>query len=98
MSGVIIDGVQWEHCTNCAKWVRIDNLGYEPPTPEHEYGRDLCIACCNAAPDIEAIIPAQSWLPVFDEVEPEVQPLSALYEKLGIPYEEPDLGPSALGR
>lgn len=67
MSGVIDGaGVQWEHCSACHKFVRIENLGYEPPSATYEYGRDLCITCVNAHPDIESIQPAASWLPQFE--------------------------------
>ncbi len=48
MSGVIDDnGQQWEHCNACYKYVRIDRLMYEPPSSEHEYGRDLCPQCAK---------------------------------------------------
>lgn len=46
MSGVIdSNGVQWEHCNECQKYVRIDRLLYERPSADHKYGRDLCKAC-----------------------------------------------------
>lgn len=46
MSGVIDEnGQQWEHCNECGKWVKIQNLRYEQPTHQHEYGRDLCQSC-----------------------------------------------------
>jgi len=45
MSGVIIDGVQWEKCNACLAWVRIQDLWYEVPSVAHRYGRDLCAAC-----------------------------------------------------
>lgn len=59
MSGVIdSDGVQWEHCNGCkgedtpdfserGKWVRIDELRYEPPSEQHPHGRDLCPDCAE---------------------------------------------------
>lgn len=64
MSGVILDdGVQWEHCNVCAGWVRLEDLGYEPPTPAFTYGRDICIKCTNALPQraLRRIKPAPGW-------------------------------------
>ncbi len=50
MSGVVDDnGQQWEHCTQCGKWVRFQNLWYEEPTPKHPHGRDLCKHCAAAS-------------------------------------------------
>jgi hypothetical protein len=46
MSGVLDDnGIQWEHCNICSKWVDIDYLMYEEPTTDHPYGLDLCHEC-----------------------------------------------------
>lgn len=61
MSGVFINGVQWEHCCVCSKWVALDDLGYEPPSAQFEHGRDICLACTNVHPDIELIKPAVRW-------------------------------------
>jgi hypothetical protein len=48
MSGIIDEkGIQWEHCNECTKFTKLDNLGYEPPTRKYKYGRDLCIDCTN---------------------------------------------------
>lgn len=48
MSGVIDDdGTQWEHCNNCGKWVKIQNLRYEPKSAEFPSGRDLCKKCAE---------------------------------------------------
>jgi len=48
MSGVIDDdGTQWEHCNVCRKFVRIQDLEYEDPSPEHKYGLDLCPKCAS---------------------------------------------------
>ncbi len=48
MSGIIDEkGQQWEKCNECGKWVKIQYLHYEQPTPEHKYGRDLCKACAE---------------------------------------------------
>ena len=59
MCGVIdSDGQQWEHCNQCGKWVKIQNLKYEKPTPENPYGRDLCSRC--ATPAITKIQPGDS--------------------------------------
>ena len=66
MAGVIDEhGVQWEHCSQCAKWIRLENLGYEKPSLAHPHGRDLCMQCTNLAPDIEQIVPASEWIPVY---------------------------------
>lgn len=68
MAGVVDkDGVQWERCSCCSTFKRLDNLGYEPPSAEYEYGRDMCIACTNTVRDIERVQPAKSWLPVYEE-------------------------------
>jgi hypothetical protein len=63
MSGVIDDnGQQWEHCNSCGEFKRFpENLGYEPPTPQYQYGRMLCIKCANTSPNLELIEPAPSW-------------------------------------
>jgi len=46
MSGVIDEkGQQWEHCSNCGDFVKIQNLRYEQPTEKYDYGRDLCSKC-----------------------------------------------------
>jgi hypothetical protein len=67
MSGVIDgNGVQWEHCTVCNKWARLDALGYEPPSAQHPHGRDICLTCANAHSDIESIQPAPSWIPQYE--------------------------------
>lgn len=47
MSGVIgEDGVQWERANCCGKWVRVERLVYEAPTPQYPFGRDLCAKRC----------------------------------------------------
>jgi len=67
MSGVIdANGQQWEHCNVCSKWTKIENLGYEPPTPAHEQGRDICLECTNKHSNIESIKPAPGWIPRYD--------------------------------
>mgnify|MGYP000243387515 CR=1 FL=1 len=68
MSGVVDEkGQQWEHCNCCGKFVRFpQDLGYEEPSDEHKYGRDLCTKCTNEAPDIERIRPAPSWVPQYE--------------------------------
>lgn len=46
MSGVVDDnGVQWERCNECSKWVRYEELRYKEPSAEHQHGRDLCPRC-----------------------------------------------------
>lgn len=63
MSGVVIDGVQWEHCCKCSKWVRLENLGYLPPVKAYPSGLDLCIVCANALPQrlLRKVKPAPNW-------------------------------------
>jgi|JI6StandDraft_1071083.scaffolds.fasta_scaffold48570_4 hypothetical protein len=58
------NNVQWEHCNVCGDSVRLNDLGYEPPSTEHVHGRDICLTCTNAHPNIESIQPARSWLEV----------------------------------
>lgn len=68
MSGVIDDkGVQWERCNGCASFVRLTDLGYQPPTREHKLGRDLCIKCVCALSQaqIRKVQPAASWKRVY---------------------------------
>jgi hypothetical protein len=50
MTGVIDKrGQQWETCVcnSCGKLVKLQELKYERPSKEHEYGRDLCLKCYN---------------------------------------------------
>lgn len=55
MSGVIDeDGVQWERCNECGKWVRLERLVYAHPDEDHPYGQDLCHDCAEALMDDEA--------------------------------------------
>ena len=65
MSGVIDDkGQQWERCHTCGEFVKFpQNLGY---TKNHE--RHICIECVQKLPpeQVQAIIPAPSWVPVFE--------------------------------
>lgn len=66
MSGVIDDnGVQWEHCNECGKWVRYHHLKYEPPSRDHKYGRDLCPECYQKFLDAaeEQYRQARDWRP-----------------------------------
>jgi len=65
MSGVIDDkGVQWGHCNECGDFVRLTDLGYQPPSKAHPHGRDLCIRCVNALPQwhLARVKPAPGWL------------------------------------
>lgn len=49
MSGVVDEhGQQWERCNKCGGWEKFEFLGYEPPTEEFKYGRDLCRKCTPA--------------------------------------------------
>lgn len=45
MSGVLMNGIQWEHCNGCHAWVDISKLAYELPSIIYPYGRDLCGTC-----------------------------------------------------
>jgi hypothetical protein len=45
MTGVVIDGVQWERCNHCGDWENIKLLRYEQPTTGFPHGRDLCVLC-----------------------------------------------------
>lgn len=51
MSGVIVDGVQYEHCGVCREFENIRLMSYEQPSAEYQYGRDLCRKCVRAAVD-----------------------------------------------
>jgi len=52
MSGVIDEYGQWEHCNVCNDFVLIQNLEYEPPSEEYEYGR-MIGPCCIGLPKEE---------------------------------------------
>jgi hypothetical protein len=45
MSGVIMDGVQYEQCNGCGHHISISKLYNEPPSPAHPIGRTLCSRC-----------------------------------------------------
>lgn len=50
MSGVIDkNGQQWEHCCNCGKFVKYQDLqyGYSHRWPQYD-AVDLCLTCYNA--------------------------------------------------
>ena len=70
MSGVIDNnGQQWEHCTACSKYVRIDDLGFLKPglSPAFPHGADLCIQCVVADDAlVQMVIPARTWKPVYE--------------------------------
>ena len=60
MSGVIIDGVQYEHCCQCGKFVELSELLYAkvrsdltPRWPQYEL-QDLCTECAEPEADPEA--------------------------------------------
>lgn len=64
MSGVIDkDGTQWEHCNGCGKMVRLEDLGYAPPTAKHKHGQDLCLSCVNKLSQsaMRRVKPAAGW-------------------------------------
>ncbi len=68
MSGVIdSNGQQWEHCSGCGEWVKIQALGYLKPINRLDCGADLCIDCANiliqcAIITEKGISPANSWI------------------------------------
>lgn len=50
VSGVLHNGVQYEHCDNCRamgsnRMVPIGSLLYEEPSIIYPYGRDICREC-----------------------------------------------------
>lgn len=60
MSGVIVDGVQYEHCCQCGKFVKFSELLYAkvrsdltPRWPQYEM-QDLCTNCAEIEVDLEA--------------------------------------------
>lgn len=60
MSGVIMDGVQYEHCCQCGKFVALSKLLYAkvrsdltPRWPQYEM-QDLCTECAEPETDPEA--------------------------------------------
>ena len=64
MSGIIDEkGVQWEHCNQCGRLVRLSNLGYLPPNKVHKHGLDLCIDCVNGLSQsmLRKVQPAIEW-------------------------------------
>lgn len=65
MSGVIDEhGVQWERCSECSAWTRLEDLGYQPYSAKWQGPCDICIECANEAPNIQDIEPAASWIGV----------------------------------
>jgi hypothetical protein len=69
MAGVIDEEGQWERCGRCRRFVLIETLGYEQPSEQFQYGRDLCSSCSLAllvgAP---ATLPKEQWK---DQLSPE---------------------------
>ena len=60
MSGVIVDGVQYERCCQCGKFVKFSELVYAkvrsdltPRWPQYEM-QDLCTECAEPETDPEA--------------------------------------------
>lgn len=48
MAGVIDkNGVAWEPCNKCGKYVRFEELWYHVPFERHEFGLDLCVNCVD---------------------------------------------------
>lgn len=68
MSGVVDEhGQQWEHCNACGASVKLQQLGYEKPSTQHPYGRDLCVTCVDhgirsGTIQFDAIVPAPTWV------------------------------------
>lgn len=65
MSGVIIDGVQYEHCCQCGKFVKLSELLYAkvrsdltPRWPQCEM-QDLCTECAEPETDPEVELQLQ---------------------------------------
>jgi hypothetical protein len=54
MSGVIVDGQQWEHCCHCGEFIRIQDLtvGFSPKWPDYE-DVDLCYKCAEELKDVQ---------------------------------------------
>lgn len=48
------DGITWNWCHGCGGWEQFEFLGYEEPSTEHPYGRDLCRACVEDPSSMEA--------------------------------------------
>lgn len=67
MSGVIDqNGVQWEHCSHCTDFIRIERLGYVKPCSKFPDGADICANCVSHLLRLEAIkfnsiVPAPTW-------------------------------------
>lgn len=67
MSGVVDkDGQQWEHCSGCNNWIKIQDLGFEIPSQDWPHGRDLCVKCVDTGIqkreiEFDNIIPARTW-------------------------------------
>lgn len=60
MSGVIMDGVQYEHCCQCGRFIKLSELLYAkvrsdltPRWPQYEM-QDLCTECAEPETDPEA--------------------------------------------
>jgi hypothetical protein len=48
MSGVMDEhGQQWEHCSLCREFVKIQDLEYEEASEAFPFGLDLCPSCYN---------------------------------------------------
>lgn len=69
MSGVIMDGVQYEHCCQCGKFVALSKLLYAkvrsdltPRWPQYEM-QDLCTECAEPEtdPEVELQLHDDRW-------------------------------------
>lgn len=70
MSGVIINGIQYEHCNviledgkPCDRFPRLSSLGYEKPSKKYPHGRMVCIKCANKMDHwhLSRLVPAPDW-------------------------------------
>jgi hypothetical protein len=63
VSGVIDkDGKQWERCGRCAGFTAFDDLCYETPSEQFEFGRDLCPSCYHAVCcGLPLTLPKEQW-------------------------------------
>jgi len=62
MAGVIDEEGQWERCNRCAGFTLIDDLLYEQPSEEFEYGRDICRPCNLAMMlGLSRTLPKEQW-------------------------------------
>jgi hypothetical protein len=63
------NGQQWERCNRCCGFTKFEELLYEEPSEEFEYGRDICPKC-HFAMKIGGSrrLPKEQWK---DQIDPE---------------------------